>query len=440
MSADTYDLIVIGAGPAGLIWIDHARQMNKRILLIDQGLFENPSYSSINTPWNSNPEVQLGGVGGTANAWQGQCVPLDENQFKEIFAGCTTAEYKDYVRESQKISKKLSIKIDKNTKRMERIARKELNLKDDIKVKFSYMPVEQNWRRIFRKTLKYKHLHKITGRVESMGVNGRNVSAIILHDGREILLNASTKVALATNSIATANILSSIKDSQGEELMHSKVQVFDHPWRTKNRYHSKGNKFAKRKIFTFHIGLTHRMHTKYKFEVTHENRGIGVFELRPEFRGSVISKVIARGSQKILGFSVINPSWVDVWCQIAQQVPVNPLESTNLDEALDSIDVDRICEIEERSREILTQAGYVFDSSNEYAQIEQAFHTTGTVRFSSQSIVSKFEYIGTVGELDNLYFSGGAGLGNCSWANPTFSIMVLASMNAKLAIHNTLEI
>lgn len=431
MEVSEYDVIVIGAGPAGLIWVDHALKNKKKILLIDQGEFENATYSSIGQSWNSPSDIRLGGVGGTANAWQGQCILLDAKQFQDIFNLYGSEDYKNFLDAANLLARKLFVNFDHRVKKLQSRARRELSLPDNVKVRFSSMPIVQDWNRIFKSSLNSKSLDFLTSRVESLKTKDDYISCICLSNGNKIQLNKETKLVIATNSIATAHLLSSFTESDPVHENQQKVTVYDHPWRTKYRYQSNGNKFAKRKIFSYHLGVKCRMKTKYKFEVLIDENAIGVFELRPEFRGSIFSKILARGSQKLLGFSFIAPTYVDVWCQISQSYPIEFPNSGNMEESLDFRDREKLRKLEETSKDILIKSGFVLIENHQDNTINQAFHTTGTLEFSNEHLKPNVIYPGVSIDFENLYVSGGAGLGNCSWANPTFTIMVLASLNAK---------
>jgi hypothetical protein len=434
-----YDLIVIGAGPAGLMWVHTGITMGKKVLLIDQGSYSEPSYSSIKLPLSSESKIKLGGIGGTANAWQGQCVRLEKNQFEAIFKPTSDADFDDYLRESALIETLLGIKIGNRSSKLERRARRELNLTDEIGVKFSYIPSILDWRKIFRTSLSHNNLDYLEATVTSLDSEKNRISGIVLKENKKMLVGESTKVVVTTNAITTNKLLNGL-DSSLKENGNRDTWVFDHPWRTKYRYINRKNIFVRRKLFNFHVGLGYRMTSKYKFEVRAEGEPIGVFELRPDFQGHIIHKAIARGTQKVFGVSIIAPNFIDVWCQISQSKKHSYGDSDSLENALDLDDIARLEYVEKTAGKILEKTGFKFVSEIENSSIEQAFHTTGTVEFSSEGNLQKFDYPGVANKIKNLHVSGAACLGNCSWINPTFSILVLASLNAKLAFQATSEI
>lgn len=440
MHSHDYDLIVIGAGPAGLMWAREALRLNKQVLLIDQGHFEQPTYSSINVPWRDNPKIHLGGIGGTANAWQGQCIKLDESQFKMIFSMASDADYETYCAASSEVASLLGIKFGLNNYKFEKRARKELNLPNEIKVRHSYMPTKQDWREIFKRELSSFNLTQLEREVRTFRLEENRVKAIIFEDNTEMLVRNSAVVALCTNAVQAAKIVNSLKGNPNSPELTDNIRVFDHPWRTKYRLSSSQNKFVKRKIFSFHMNSKVKMKTKYKFEVIEKGVGIGVFELRPEFKGSLASKFLARGTQKLFGFSIIAPTYVDIWCQIAQSKAHLYGDAATMLDAMDPDDVNRLELLERVAVRTMQIAG--FDSVSEIpnASIEQAYHTTGTIVFSSENNPQVFRYPGIANNTEDLYISGAAGFGNCSWVNPTFSILALASITAKTALQPTLEI
>jgi hypothetical protein len=439
MPEHEYDLIVIGAGPAGLMWVNTAINAGKRVLLIDRGSFSEPCYSSINRPLTADSKINLGGIGGTANAWQGQCVQLDKQQFKGIFPSTSEADYDEYLRESKVVEDFLGIKIGHRSSKFEKRARRELQLGKDVNVKFSYIPMNLNWKSIFRKALSHRNLDYLETQVASLSIEDKRINALVLGNQTRIAVGDRTKVALATNAISTAMLLRSI-ESLSSDMSNEEILVYDHPWRTKYRYSARNNTFVRRKLFSYHIGSSYRMKSKYKFEVEFKDKSLGVFELRPVFEGNFLYKVIARGTQKIFGISIIPPTFVDVWCQVSQSKAFLYETFEKLEDALDSEDLLRLQHLEDTSKKLLTEAGFKLLSEVHQSSIEQAFHTTGTVALSSDKKQQLFNYPGTANKIENFYVSGAAILGNCSWVNPTFSILVIASLSAKRAFHTTSEI
>jgi hypothetical protein len=105
-----------------------------------------------------------------------------------------------------------------------------------------------------------------------------------------------------------------------------------------------------------------------------------------------------------------------------------------LEDVLDPRDIRRLEILEEVSKRVVENSGFTLLSELDNSPIEQAFHTTGTIQLSAESSLQGFRYPGISNEKSNLFVSGAAGFSNCSWVNPTFSILVVASLNAKSAL------
>jgi flavin-dependent dehydrogenase len=81
-----YDVVIIGAGPTGLIAAKESLKYKKKVLLIDKGNEGNYPYLpffSLATEEKILSE-RLGGIGGTSNSWHGQGLKFPKKYF-EIF-------------------------------------------------------------------------------------------------------------------------------------------------------------------------------------------------------------------------------------------------------------------------------------------------------------------------------------------------------------------
>jgi choline dehydrogenase-like flavoprotein len=69
-----YDILVIGAGPAGIVLCDYIKKNNNsiKLLLIEKGGYSNFSYSRIYSSFlKIKNDSRVFGVGGTSNVWSG---------------------------------------------------------------------------------------------------------------------------------------------------------------------------------------------------------------------------------------------------------------------------------------------------------------------------------------------------------------------------------
>ena len=74
-----FDLLVLGAGPAGLSAAKSALDRKLRVLMIDSG----NRFLSLDEDYENRKSVVVGGIGGTAKVWGGQCGPADGRRSRE---------------------------------------------------------------------------------------------------------------------------------------------------------------------------------------------------------------------------------------------------------------------------------------------------------------------------------------------------------------------
>ena len=262
MVKEYFDVVIVGAGPCGLIWSRAAIEAGKRVLLIDSGNYVDASYSAFNVPWISQGDLILGGIGGTANAWQGQSLALNEIQFGYIYNADEMWNYEKYVSTQKYIESLLKISVNHNAEAMRKEVKADFNLQDGDNIQFSYIPNELRWEKIFASTLKSKAVSIEQRTLDRLELEADKVSKLLFQDGTFMDIQPATQVVLAINARNTAKVLHD-SDRRSEGIFPNVgLSVADHPWRINLRFDSNRNRQLRRKTFTSHRGLRFKMKSK----------------------------------------------------------------------------------------------------------------------------------------------------------------------------------
>jgi len=435
MESQKYDVIVIGAGPAGLMWSTEVVKSGKSVLLIDKGHQSDHSYSAIASGWHANPNIILGGIGGTANAWQGQSLLLDKEQFSVLAVGKSAWNFQKYSALSIEVASILKINIENSFEKYIQSIHSHIKLSPDIKIKISFMPLTLSWTKIFFKTLKSKKLLYQVRELSFIETSNGFVSNLNFTDGTTLSVPSHSQVVLAMNPISTVKVLKKSEILSKCEFPNIGYGVYDHPWMTRLRFEPNRNAYFRRSEFRYQISARWRMRTKLKFEVSESNSPVGVFELRPVFQKKGIKKILNRLCLNFLNRTPFQPTYVDVWCQIAMINRLTPSANPNPDLTLSKPDKERMNLVEQAARETLLASGLIECEPDSEAKPEQAFHPSGTIEIGNDWDLHSFNFDGKSNKYSNLFLAGSAGLGNMSWINPTFSIMVFSAGNARASIN-----
>jgi hypothetical protein len=435
-----YDVIIIGSGPSGLIWAQEAINSNLKVLIIDQQNLVADEYSSIGEPWQQVGNIVLGGVGGTANAWQGQSILLDEIQFEKIFGGAIWWDFDKYIKISNEIANILRIRLDIRTDRIVNQIKSKLNLPKNVNLKFSFMPLELSWKKIFKSVVMSKNITFENRRLESLMSSNEKITALNFADGSNIEVSDQVIIVLAANAINNARILKQSEQNEGIRFPNIGRRIYDHPWRTKLQFQTRTNSFAKLPEFRYFYRLHFKMRIKNKFEVLKGSEAIGVFEIRPVNMGSVFYKSITKLSLLIFRRSVFFPKKIEIWCQIAQAIKdendfsIEKEVSSSTQNARSNEDSSRLLEVENTARLMLINSGFNEIVNKDSVSVSQAFHPSGTILLGNNPDLHSFNFEGKSNRYGNLYLAGSAGLKNCSWINPTLTILIISLGNARLAL------
>jgi hypothetical protein len=439
MSAAEYDYIVIGSGPAGLMWVTEIVKEQKKVLLIDSGTYTNSSYSAIDVSLPDTAKQEVGSIGGAARAWQGQCISLTESQFDAIFPLGISWNFGAYKKLQNEVSSLLRIKINHKTQEMNQKISKSIELPKNVLIRFSYIPLRLNWTSIFKKTLCNKNLDFIERRLISLQLTENSVSALFFLDGTILEVTKDTKIVLATSPRNVVDILQSSSKSDKQIFPNLTNRVFDHPWRTFIRFKASKHLILRKNTFKYHFTLGFRMKSKIKFEVFDNSVEIGVFEIRPIFEGSFIYKALVRGSQKLFRRSLLPPKFVDIWAQIAQSEPIS---ISQLKEHITDVgtiqlgaeDERRLKLVEDSARNLLTNIGLKEIKTSNDPALHQAFHPSGNILLGYNPSQFSFNPELKSNTFFNLYIAGASGYKNGSWVNPTFTVLVHSMHNARLSL------
>jgi hypothetical protein len=435
-----YDVIIIGSGPSGLIWAHEAINSNLKVLMIDQQTLAADEYSATGEPWQQVGNIVLGGVGGTANAWQGQSILLDEIQFQKIFDGAIWWNFDKYIKISNEIANILRIRLDIRSDKIINQIKSKLFLPKNVNIKFSFMPLELSWKKIFKSVVTSKNITFEDRRLESLVSYSEIITSLNFADGSTLEVNDQVTIVLAANAINNVRILKQSEENGRIRFPNIGQQIYDHPWRTKLQFQTRTNSFAKLPVFRYVYRLNFKMRLKTKFEVLKGCESIGVFEIRPVYLGSIFYKSIIKLSLILFRRSVLFPKKIEVWCQIAQVVqgengfPIEKKAISSTQNLLSNEDLSRLLEVENTAKIMLLNSGFNEIVSEDLISVSQAFHPSGTILLGNDPNLQSFNFEGKSNRYGNLYLAGSAGLKNCSWINPTLTILIVSLGNARLAL------
>lgn len=250
------DLVIVGAGPAGLSATLAAIESDQRVLLVDQGR----SWENYYVPNGlANIPKFVGGVGGTANAWGGQCGTFTAKDFKDWQTILDEFTLDSWLNGIETISKKLSLPI------------KDWNLYFglDSKLKSLFSSVQEGEvlhtvyvkdiciENYFAKYLQSPQLTFLKDEVAKLHFDSKlRTSSIEFTSGQKVNVG-NAKIVVALGAVSTTKLIHSslpLKFPQPNSFLdHPQGYVFEITGRTPRElksigYFKKGNNFYKRKF------------------------------------------------------------------------------------------------------------------------------------------------------------------------------------------------
>jgi hypothetical protein len=446
-----YDVVIIGAGPTGLIAAKESLKYKKKVLLIDKGNEGNYPY----LPFFSLAieekilSERLGGIGGTSNSWHGQGLKFPKKYFENYFLDSKFWSYSRYLELAKQVEKIFGMNINESNKTIKfRRLRKKISSIKNITLQVSHIPSYlPSWKKIFSSVLKNRDLVYLKDEVDYLLMDENKVSRIVLKSRNNIEICNSTLVVLSTNALGNIKILLKSEEMNSLRFPGIGMDLYDHPHLEALKFGISGNRMLMTNTFSYLPLKVFRIKLKKKFVVEHEEEEIGIFEINLKYKENNGLTLFMRIYHKILrvlfGYSFRSPEYVSVWIQIEQKNNgykqkdrIFALEKNELlwKFEMNNEDHNRFKIISRAAIEMLSSNGFKLKENllnNSKPFYRTAAHPSGTVSVGYDPKLHTFNFEGLSNIYQNLMISGSAIIGTGSWVNPTLPIMTLTLGNIR---------
>jgi hypothetical protein len=453
---ENYDVIIIGAGPIGLIAAKEALRQNKKVLLMHKPENQEHLYSPDLSVLPKNELDLLRSIGGTANAWHGQGMRFPRQFFLNYFKESKYWTYERYLQLSQEVEQIFGMKIvdDNDTTYFEEI-KKRIPKNARISLKVSHVPRKiANWHDLFAGEIKNKNLNILKESVASLSIHKNSISCINTSSGKNMYLKESTLVILAGNPLGIIELLMNTEITNSQFFPGIGNDLFDHPHAITQQFEPIGDINFLGNTFKYPICNFYRTKIKKKFVVSRGNQEIGIFELNPVYsnlvKNSILMKIFQKFIIKLFGKLIPKPDRIDVWVQIEKTKNGSNQKNgrvfyidngkLNWTYEITAEDLLRFDEITTEAITMLEKNGFKLDTrfqSNKMLHPKSAFHPSGTIKVGYDLQEYSFNYEGFSNKYRNLMVGGSALIGAGSWINPTLPIMTIMLGNIREALSST---
>jgi len=438
---ENIDVIIIGAGPAGLASCFTALQANKKILVIDAGETALQLYASTQCDERFHGRL-TGGLGGAAKLWGAQSGFLD----KSTLQGWRQAigvkdEFIDSLhkaREQMNEFLEIAVRPDNFYEIEKENKLRQLSLKYGLNLRHTIYPKNGNIEWHWGKIIKNPNIELI--------LNER-LTKILYQDSNNIVLSfesgltlelGSAKLILAAGTVSTTEIILKSYPIESKQFGIG-LKLQDHPCGIVAGYAGKGNKqLVKGQILNSKFGTLKR---KYEYR---SRSASGVAELQYELNSispSIFDKLKAtlnKLSQHFFNRLILMPPKLNLWVQI-EQMPENSLSLDKKTGKLISSwnchenDLSAFKEIFRVAHKMLISEGFTIIDEPDFTQFKptQAFHPSGTISMSTDPEMGFVNEHGIIHKNKQIQIASAAIFPSPSWVNPTFLIMSLASLGTK---------
>ena len=446
-----YDVVIIGAGPTGLIAAKESLKYKKKVLLIDKGNEGDYPYlpfCSLAIEENILSE-RIGGIVGTSNSWHGQGLKFPKKYFENYFLDSKFWNYSRYLELAKQVEKIFGMNINENNTTIYfRRLRKKISAIKSITLKVSHIPSHlPSWKKIFSSVLKSRDVVYVKDEVDYLLMHENKVSRIVLNSGNNIEICNSTLVILSTNALGIIKILLKSEKMNSLGFPGIGMDLYDHPHLEALKFGISGNRILMTNTFSALPLKVFRIKLKKKFVVEHEGEEIGIFEINLKYKENDELRLFMRAYHKILrlffGYSFRSPEYISVWIQIEQKNNghkqkdrIFVLEKDELiwKFEMNNEDHNRFKIISRAALEMLSSNGFKLEEdllNNPESFYRTAAHPSGTVSVGYDPKLYTFNFEGLSNIYQNLMISGSALIGTGSWVNPTLPIMTLTLGNIR---------
>ena len=444
------DLIIIGAGPAGLSGAKKALELQKKVLLVDWGMHTFPHFSA---HLSSETHYTTGGIGGTAREWGGQFGLLSE---RDIYNWQTKSHFNDdfFLELNEEISKLIfEFGEDASTVQLA-VPQEKLSQSTQKKETFTLLPKESDIRVIFRETLDHPNLIFVDNKkllfIENIGIQEARI-----HFLDEIVENSKIPILLALGCMETTKVLySSLVRNEAPIPKKLGSNLADHPWREGKIYKNVGL-LGKTPPELF----TNNKKRKFEYSKYLENEGIyhsGIFEIRrsvEQINPNPFSGLFYKPTNLIAFFLILFQmkessrrirSQYQTWIQIEQY---SHLESKIL---FSEEGTFAKCQLSEYDRQLFEEIENWADSIMENYSVKrirlkqrlidskanQAYHPSGTIPVGSDKQECSVDHHGKVFFVRNTWLASSAMFPTASWINPSLVIMATSALIVRNIFRN----
>jgi len=436
--ANSFDLIVIGAGPAGLAGARKALNLKKRVLLIDWGEHIDPHYSALQ---KSDKDHVVGGLGGTARVWGGQF-------------GLISAEDEFNWRIDGKFDEKFfrELKSELSTWLIE-MGFKEIEIEKELagpypqfRETFTIIPERSGVLEIFDTTITDSNLTYLPNK-KLLHIEDVCESSRKLYFEDETVTSSTTPILLALGCIqSTEVILKSLRSNRYHIESEIGSYLADHPSKYGGAYkiHGKGHKLPPELFGN---------NQKKKFELVDFNSKTGYFQsgifeirklvtpiiLNPANHGFFCRANIASILLKLLGNRRLSEkirTTLQIWYQIEQHRNENSRiiitnEGVQSNWVLGNEDLELFEKLEKYAECEMKQYSvkpHKIKGPEAPETLEQAFHPSGTLPVTSTTKKGIVNQYGKTENLNNVWVASSANFPTSGWVNPSLMIMSYAGV------------
>ena len=433
----TFDVVIIGSGPAGLAASSEALRANKKVLVIDAGETLSQLYAStqFDKRYFGHP---TGGLGGAARLWGAQSGFLDSlslEKWSEL-VGCKEDFWNSLDLARLQMNEFLDIKVHhdnlynvtKETDLRVFVSQFGFNLRHTVYPKNP--SILWHW----QKFLNHQNFQLILG--ERLIKIQKNY--ILSFESGKTLPLGRAKLVIAAGTLATTEIISR---SYPEESLRFAIgkNLQDHPCGIVASYSGKGKiRLAKGQVLRSKYGLLKR---KYEYRT---NNVCGVVEFHYDLDSDEplikekISSIVNKLSQRVLKRIVVVPPKLNVWIQIEQSTGNELSLDSKTDKLISSwrcseSDIKVFEEIFTAAHRMLVSEGFDLIDAPNFSSFEpnQAFHPSGTISMNTNPNLGFVNEFGLMHKNEQILIASAAIFPTPGWVNPTFLIMSLSTLGTK---------